>query len=284
MHIDANSTTTRLLAGTAILGLTGCGMAINASFGWQSGHTEFERAILAGASVCFDFLKVIMLPVAAYQISKRAWGKAGAAGLIWVACVLYGLNSAFGFAGMTRAHVQAERQGAIERVATYRAAVTRAEREIEESKAAINDKGRRIWDSTGSCLAPTTKDSLAYCTNYYSKLGKLEEVRRAAPAEASLRDADPLVTLYARLLPASREQIEIMLAIGLATFLELISSLAGLAVSKSTLAPTRAEKAERIAKARATREANKAREEARRHTARRRAQEKAGRPGLTLVQ
>ncbi|TXH45627.1 MAG: hypothetical protein E6Q97_31245 [Desulfurellales bacterium] len=282
MELNPNSAGARLLASAAITGLAGCGIFMNAHFGWHLGTTTETKVVFTALSVCFDIAKIVCLPLVFWHLSKGARLNAFAAGMIWLTAVVYGMTSAFGFAAAERSTIQAEQQIRNERIAEAKAKVARLEANIEKAKLAKNSKGGFIFENSGSCLNPTKEDSKKFCSEYFAALNDLDRARDAVKAAGEVREADPQIATFARLTGLGRDTIGNAMAIGIAIVLELVTSLSGMAFAK-TRAPT---SEEARAKARATREAKKKKAEKmakeRRKAARRRAQARQG--GLVAIQ
>lgn len=282
MELNPNSAGARLLASLAITGLAGCGIFMNAHFGWHLGTTTETKVVFTALSVFFDITKIVCLPLVFWHLSKGARLNAFAAGVIWLTAVAYGMTSAFGFAAAERATIQAEQQARNERAIAAKQKIERLEADIEKAKLAKNEKGGLIFENTGSCLNPTKPDSVRFCNAYLLKVGELNEIRRTGEAETQVKDVDPQISTFSRLTGLDRDTIGNAMAIGMAIVLELVTSLSGLAFAK-TRAPT---SEEARAKAKATREAKKKKAEklakVRRQAARRRAQARQG--GLVAIQ
>lgn len=236
MTIDMNNPAWRATATLGIGALAICGGVMNATFGWSQGHTDVERWVLTAASVVADFLKIILLPLAALAWSKGHRAKGAVCGLLWALCVSYGLLSASGFILKTRAHTQDIHAAQVREFQAHEKRVAALEASVQEAKAGINDKGRKIWESSGACLNPTTTDSKVFCYNYFVKLGELNKAKEEAPV-APRETADPQVAQLAAWAGAKPLDVATYLALGIAAFFETVSSLAGYATSKTVAKP-----------------------------------------------
>ncbi len=240
MHIDPNSKFARGLATAALVSIAGSGMAMNALFGWNSGHTDLERSLFAVAAVSIDIAKMLLLPLAVIAWIKGAWIKSIVIGSLWVFALSFSLAAAMGFAGTTRAKVVAERQEAARAYEEHKRRVKKLEDDIEVAKTAKARKTDEhpIHKSTGSCMAATAPTSITFCHEYLAKVGELAALRRDAPPVPKLGEADPQVAFIQKLLPLTRaEQIEVGLAVAFAVTFEVFGAFGGYALSRTVAKP-----------------------------------------------
>ena len=125
---------TRLVAATAIIVAGACTMAMNWSFSYQLGTTEFDRYTWAIFSVALDISKCLMLPVAALAWPSHKL-RSFAAIAIWIVATVYSFTAAIGFAALNRDVRNASRQHQIE---------------LHETLATIKKSPK--WQSSAACV------------------------------------------------------------------------------------------------------------------------------------
>src|SRR5262245_47180418 len=86
------------LATLLTLAVIGLSMAMNFSFGYALCTSEAKAQILGALSVACDGLKALLPLFIAWQWADRRWLAAGAAALLFVLLLGYGMASAIGFA------------------------------------------------------------------------------------------------------------------------------------------------------------------------------------------
>src|SRR5215831_8476379 len=102
----------------------------NARFGWTLGANPVDRAAYVATSVAIDALKV-GLPLLAMPLwANRHRALAVCAIAMWIGCVTWSANAAFGFVASTRGETIAERTADAKARTGWEATVERAEHQL----------------------------------------------------------------------------------------------------------------------------------------------------------
>lgn len=289
MYIQPNTTSTRVGAALVLGGITAVGATFNAIYGASVGHGTLEKVSLASVSVLFDIAKVLSFAYAVHHFSRRAVLPFVFAALIWVATAGYAMYSAGSFVITQMTIGMSEQQRINREIADRKAQIDRLDADLDAAKLAKNVRGNLMWQSSGSCLTPTTLESQAYCTAYLLKLAKYTELKDASISDKrSVQPENAVLSLMSRWSGYSTEICMLGVALLLAMGIEIVASFAGVAFAKNRRdiiddieAEQRKRRHERhMAQIVAAKARNERRNEQRRL---RRATAKAGGPALALV-
>lgn len=241
--IDAGSKTARSITGLAIFIAAGCGMAMNAQFGFNLGSSQAEKIAFAAFGIAVDLAKVFALGFAAYAWSKRHHAKAAACIIVWLTTVAYASTAAIGFASTARDATVASRSG---EAGDYKSAI--ADRDAFQSQMAAARKNP-LFEQTFGCSRydPNAAEGTPagrraeFCSTYWRTASQLDELKPKI-ATAHFTDADPQAALFARMTGLPRETVSLGLALFVAGVTEIISSLGTWTFSTSRQAPSRRRK------------------------------------------
>jgi hypothetical protein len=242
-----------VLAASVLLAVSA---ALNWSFGYSLGSTEFDGMILGAASVAADCFKALMpfFFFAAYR--NRMWSQMAACAVLWVVVAGYSTTSAIGQVAKDRADSGQQRSAMADQYKDLRADLKRAQEQLSwvpqhRPLAAVqadieNTKNQRPWKWTEGCTDVNGKSERTYCEGYHGLTAELASAADAQKLETRMAEisaklggatgvaeADPQAAMFARLTGFEQEKIQVGLTLFVALLLEIGSSF-GLYVAFST--------------------------------------------------
>lgn len=289
MMIAPNSRSTQIVSAVVLGSITACGMYFNATYASTLGHDLIEKVALGTVSLMFDAGKVLAFCYMAHHLCRLSFLRAAMAGAIWLLTAAFAMYAAGSFV-FTQLATGVQHQAQANKEIDGRAAeIARLDADLAAAKLALNSKGKPMFQSSGSCLQPTTIESEAFCNKYLVALGTVNELRDKASKDTRTRqEATPAIAEWSRLTGLSVREVMIAISLIFAGIMELVASVSGFAFAKNGRdlrddmeAEQRKRKHERhMAQLQAARERNERRNAQARE---RRAERKVGGPALSLV-
>lgn len=233
-HLTPNSKATQIVAGCVLGGITIAGMYFNARYALKLGHTLDEQIALAIVSVAFDAAKVLAFCYAMHHLLRWSLMRFALAGVIWLLTASYAMYAAGSYAFGQLASGQHATEMVNRELNERSAKIQRLEKDVEDAKQARNTKGVLIWQSSGSCLTPTTPESAAFCNAYLIQLGNLNALRdEASKDKRTVKTASPELMEWSRLTGLSVHEVMIGIALIFALIMEVVASVSGFAFAKN---------------------------------------------------
>ncbi len=233
-HLTPNSRATQTVAACVLGGITLAGMYFNARYALKLGHTLDEQIALATVSVAFDAAKVLAFCYAMHHLCRFSFVRAALAGIIWALTATYAMYAAGSYAFGQLASAQVAQELVNRELRERAAIISRLEKDTEDAKQARNSKGALIWPSSGSCLTPTTPESVAFCDAYLIKLGNLNILRdKAAGDKRTEKTTSPEIMEWSRLTGLSVHHVMVGIALIFALIMEVVASVSGFAFCKN---------------------------------------------------
>lgn len=234
MMIAPNSRATQIVSVAVLGGITACGMYFNARYAAKLGHTIDEKAVLVAVSMAFDAAKVLAFCYACHHLLRLSFLRAGLAGVIWLLTATYAMYSAgsytFGQLASAQLHIEQDNRELTQRADK----IKRLEGEVETAKLAKNSKGANIWESSGSCLTPTTPESISFCNAYLVRLGTLNEFKaEAAKDSRAIKQTSPEIAEWSRLTGLTPHEVMVGISLIFALIMEVVASVSGFAFAKN---------------------------------------------------
>ncbi len=233
--------------------------ALNFSFGYGLGATEFDGMILGAASVAADCFKALMpfFFFAAYR--NRMWSQMAAATVLWIVVAGYSTTSAIGQVAKDRMDTAGQRTALADQYKDLRADLKRAQEQLSwvpqhRPVAAVqadidNTKNQRAWKWTAGCTDVSGKQGRDFCQGYHALTAEQASAEEAqtletriaevsaklggASGQTVVAEADPQAAIFARLTGMEQAKIQVALTLFVALLLEIGSSF-GLYVAFST--------------------------------------------------
>lgn len=225
--------------------------AMNYLFLSSLGKTPLEGQVLGAASAASDVLKALLPIFVTWAWVARRYVAAALGTLTFIFFAGFALLSAIGFAADNRGilvegrearsgeynrvfqHLK-ETQGKLAGLLAHRPSTVVAE-EIERHKQ------NRRWSATKSCTDATEPESRSFCERYFAlraehatgvEAEQLETAVQALTSEAkalrdggAANDADPQVTLLARIFGVPEDRVRLALIVVVALLVEIGASL-----------------------------------------------------------
>lgn len=224
--------------------------AMNWSFGYHLGATEFDRVILGSASVAADCLKALMPFFFFAAIRNKMWSQVAASAVLWVVVAAYSMTSAAGIAMQNRKDSGSQREAQAASYQDVRADLKRAQeqlswvpqhRPVATVQADIdNVKNQRAWKWTAGCTDVSGKQGRELCDKFNGLIAEKASAEEAQTLEARIADistklsgvsgqavsadADPQAAMFASLTGFDKAKIQTGLALFVALLLEIGSS------------------------------------------------------------
>jgi hypothetical protein len=261
---------TSLLGVIAALIMLGVSAAMNYLFLSSLGKTPLEGQVLGAASAAADGLKALLPFFIFWGWRSKRYAVAVPGFAVWLFFSGFSLLSAIGFAADNRgvfSHTRENVNTAHETALADLAAAESRMRDIPKHRpvAVVTEdierhKQDRRWSMTKDCAEATLPESREYCARYYELRGELASGTESQRLQAEIavlkeqtdrlriegagQDADPQVSLLARVLGHEQSRVRLALIVVVALLVEIGSSLGlFLATSHSELFGRRAEKA-----------------------------------------
>lgn len=233
-HLTPNSRATQIVTGCVLGGITIAGMYFNARYAIRLGHTLDEQIVLGVVSVAFDAAKVLAFCYAMHHLCRLSFVRAALAAIIWMLTASYAMYAAGSYAFGQLAHAQHQQEIVNKQLRERAVSIARLDRDIEDAKQAKNLRGHLIWASSGSCLTPTTPESVQFCNAYLLKLHALNELRdQAAKDKRTERTASPEIVEWSRITGMSEYHVMITIALIFALIIEVVASVSGFAFARN---------------------------------------------------
>lgn len=260
---------TSLLGVIAALVMLGVSAAMNYLFLSSLGKTPLEGQVLGAASAAADGLKALLPFFIFWGWRSGRYAVAVPGLMVWLFFSGFSLLSAIGFAADNRGVFSHTRENVNAAHETARADLLVAEsrlRDIPKHRpvAVVTEdierhKQDRRWSVTKDCAEATLPESREYCARYYElraelasgveserlqgKIAALKEQTERLRIEGAGQDADPQLSLLARVLGHEQSRVRLALIIVVALLVEIGSSLGlFLATSHSELFARKTEK------------------------------------------
>lgn len=242
--------TLAVLAALVLISVSG---AMNYLFMQGMAKTPAESYVMGGASVAVDIIKALLPVLIWWAWKDRRFGFVIPAAFVFIVFSAFSLTSAIGFAASNRGHVSALKEGANAQLAAItsefksqnnkRAGLPKHRPVAIVENALAAKRQHRRWSSTKGCIdgGATASKSRIFCKQYFTLKAELEAAITAAHverrldelrrAEKSLRDrgaggdADPQVSLFAKLSGNDKSAVRTALVLFIACLLELGSGL-----------------------------------------------------------
>jgi hypothetical protein len=261
---------TSLLGVIAALIMLGVSAAMNYLFLSSLGKTPLEGQVLGAASAAADGLKALLPFFIFWGWRSGRYAVAVPGFMVWLFFSGFSLLSAIGFAADNRgvfSHTRENVNAAYETAWADLLAAENRMRDIPKHRpvAVVTEdieshKQDRRWRVTKDCAEATLPESRDYCARYYElraelaagtesqrlqvKIAALKEQTDRLRGEGAGQDADPQVSLLARVLGHEQSRVRLALIVVVALLVEIGSSLGlFLATSHSELFARKAEKA-----------------------------------------
>ena len=230
--------------------------AMNWSFGFSLGRTEFDGQIYGSASVAADCMKALVPFFFFAAIRNRMWSQAVASAVVMVVVTAYSLTSALGHAALNRADRSGARIHQAQSYTDLRTDLARDRAQLasvprHRASGAVQGeldglKTKREWTWTAGCTDVKSKNGRQYCQNVHALLSELASAQQAAALETRIGDnqsrlaqyqagahtaqADPQAAVLAKLASASGysikvEDVQMAMTIFIALLLEIGSTL-----------------------------------------------------------
>ncbi len=230
--------------------------AMNWSFGFNLGRTEFDGQIYGSASVAADCMKALVPFFFFAAIRNRMWSQAAASAVVMVVVTAYSLTSALGHAALNRADRSGARIHQAQSYTDLRTDLARDRAQLasvprHRASGAVQGeldglKTKREWNWTAGCTDIKSKVGRDYCQSVHALLSELASAQQAAALEtriasnqaklaeyqagAHTAQADPQAAVLAQLAGASGysikvEDVQLAMTIFIALLLEIGSSL-----------------------------------------------------------
>jgi len=230
--------------------------AMNWSFGFSLGRTEFDGQIYGAASVAADCMKALVPFFFFAAIRNRMWSQAIASALVMVVVTAYSLTSALGHAALNRADRSGARIHQAQSYTDLRTDLARDRAQLASvpryrAPGAVQGeldglKTKREWGWTAGCTDVRSKSSRDYCQKVHALLSELASAQQAAALEARIAEnqaklaqfqagahtaqADPQAAVLAKLASSTGysikvEDVQMAMTIFIALLLEIGSSL-----------------------------------------------------------
>ena len=240
--------TLAVLAALVLIAVSG---SMNFLFMQGMGKDETESLVLGAASVAIDIFKAILPVLIWWSYRESRLGFMTTAIAMFAVFTVFSLTSAIGFSATNRGHISGIREGAnaqLEavmedlKVETAKLEALPQHRPAPILEQQINRvRTDRLWSRTKQCTDATLKQSRAFCDQYFSLKSELESAILAERIERRLKelkrseprlkrsgagtDADPQVTVLARLSGNDESSVRTALIIFIAALLEIGSGL-----------------------------------------------------------
>ncbi len=230
--------------------------AMNWSFGYSLGRTEFDGQIYGSASVAADCMKALVPFFFFAALRTRMWSQAAASAVVMVVVTAYSLTSALGHAALNRNDTSGKR---VQQAQVHKDLRTDLDRDRAElaripqhrAAGAVQSeldglKTKREWGWTAGCTDIKSKNGRDYCQSTHALLSELASAQQAASIQSRIADnqaklaqhqgganealADPQAAVLAKLatsLGASIkvEDVQMAMTLFVALLLEVGSSL-----------------------------------------------------------
>ncbi|WP_125461609.1 MULTISPECIES: hypothetical protein [Rhodomicrobium] len=252
--------------------MLGVSAAMNYLFLSSLGKTPLEGQVLGAASAAADGLKALLPFFIFWGWRSGRYAVAVPGFAVWLFFSGFSLLSAIGFAADNRGVFSHTRENVNAAHETARAELGAAENRMQDIPkhrpvAVVTEdmerhKQDRRWSRAKECTEATLPESREYCARYYelraelasgveserlqAKIAALKEQTDRLRIEGAGQDADPQVSLLARVLGHEHSRVRLALIIVVALLVEIGSSLGlFLATSHSELFGSKTEKANR---------------------------------------
>jgi hypothetical protein len=230
--------------------------AMNWSFGYSLGRTEFDGQIYGAASVAADCMKALVPFFFFAAIRNRMWSQAAASAVVMVVVTAYSLTSALGHAALNRNDSSGQRVQQAQSFKDLRADLERdraqlagipQHRPIGTVQSELDGlKTKREWGWSSGCTDMKGRQTRDYCQQIHALLSELASAQQAATLEARIAEnqakgaqyqgnahaalADPQAAVLAKLaalaVPSIKvEDVQLALTIFVALLLEVGSGL-----------------------------------------------------------
>jgi hypothetical protein len=242
---------TSLLGVIAALVMLGVSAAMNYLFLSSLGKTPLEGQVLGAASAAADGLKALLPFFIFWGWRSKRYAVAVPGFAVWLFFSGFSLLSAIGFAADNRGVFSHTRENVNAVYETVRADLLAAEgsfRDIPKHRpmAIVTEDIERHkqdlrWSRAKECTEATLPESRDYCARYYELRGELASGTESQRLQAKIavlkdqtdrlriegagQDADPQVSLLARVLGNEQSRVRLALIIVVALLVEIGSSL-----------------------------------------------------------
>lgn len=224
--------------------------AMNWSFGFSLGRTEFDSHLYGAASAAADGLKALLPFFLFAAIRNKIWSQAAAAAVVWVVVIGFSFTSAVGQSALNRKDSAGKRTEQSLAYKDTRAALKQAQSELgwvpqHRPMAALQSaiqayKNQSPWRWTKACTKVTGPKGRGYCDKYHALKSELGSAERAAKLKleiatlsaklstatgAELAGGDPQAEMLAGLMGLDVNSVQTGMALLLAVLLEIGSGL-----------------------------------------------------------
>lgn len=240
--------TLAVLAALVLIAVSG---TMNFLFMQGMGKDETESLVLGAASVAIDIFKALLPILIWWSYRESRYGFMTTAIVMFTIFTAFSLTSAIGFSATNRGHISGIREGANAQLtavaADIRAETAKLEALPQHRPAPILEqqinrvRTDRLWSRTKQCSDATRTRSRAFCDHYFILKTELESAILAGRSERRIKElkrsesrlkssgaggeADPQVTVLARLSGNDESSVRTALIIFIAALLELGSGL-----------------------------------------------------------
>ncbi len=224
--------------------------AMNWSFGFSLGRTEFDSHLYGAASAAADGLKALLPFFLFAAIRNKVWSQAAAAAIVWVVVIGFSFTSAVGQSALNRKDSAGKRTHVSLAYKDARADLKRTQAELgwvpqhrpmaSIESAIQSHKLQSAWKWTKSCTKVNGPRGRGFCDKYLALTSELGSAESAAKLKleiaaltaklgsatgAELAGGDPQAEMLAGLLGFKLESIQTAMALLLAVLLEIGSGL-----------------------------------------------------------
>ncbi len=230
--------------------------AMNWSFGYNLGRTDFDGQIYGAASVAADCMKALVPFFFFAAIRNRMWSQAIASAVVMCVVTAYSLTSALGHAALNRSDTSGKRVHEASSYSDLRTDLARDRAQLagvpqHRPTGAVQSeldglKTKREWSWTAGCTDIKSKQGRDYCQQIHALLSELASAQQAAALVTRIADnqaklakyqagahtaqADPQAAVLAKLASTTGysikvEDVQMAMTIFIALLLEVGSSL-----------------------------------------------------------
>jgi len=234
MFIHPNSRASQIASAGILGSITACGMYFNAHYAVTLGHDMIEKAAIGGVEGDRDCAKVLAFCYMLHHLSRWSFLRGALAGLIWTLTATFAMYAAGSYV-FTQLATSQQQQEQVNREIDARAdQIRRLEDDLAAAKLALNQRGKPMFQSSGSCLQPTTPESETFCQKYFLAVGSLNELRAAAESDTRIRrESTPALAEWSRITGWSVREVMIAISLVFAGIMEVVASVSGFAFAKN---------------------------------------------------
>ncbi len=174
--------------------------AMNWSFGYNLGRTEFDGQIYGAASAAADCLKALIPFFFVAAIRNKMWSQAAASLVVLVVVTTYSLTSALGHAALNRFETAGTRTQEAQVYSDLRKDLERTRGQLSwipqhrpaATVASEMDglKTQRQWKWSKECTAPNSRSSRDFCQQLHTLSAELASAQQAAALEKRIASVE----------------------------------------------------------------------------------------------